>query len=294
MTIVVDGVRLHCLEWGVGGEPVVLVPGMGQSAHVYRELGSALAADRVVVAISPRAHGESATPADGYTVADFVAELRGSMDVLGVERAAVVAHSVAGAVATRLAVEHPERVSRVVYLDGIYDYAGRDDMVSRNPFPPPPRPFFGTAAENRAWLRRYVMGDAWCEALDADLAARRGLGEESHRLELLARMVQDVIDHPHPFAALPCPALALIAGEDVGTQFPWLDPADTASRQRAETYLHNVRTPWRRTAIERFRWEAPHGRVVEIPGGHWFFLSARDRVADEIRAFLQTPLPEPS
>jgi pimeloyl-ACP methyl ester carboxylesterase len=294
MMIEVGGVRLHCLEWGEGGEPMVLVPGLGQSAHVYRALGPALASDRRVVAVTPRAHGESATPAGGYTVADFAAELRGAMDALGMERATLVAHSVSGAVATRLAADHPERVRAVVYLDGIYDYAGREDMVSRNPFPPPPRPFFGTAAENRAWLRGYVTGGSWSEALDADLAARRGLGEESHRLELLARLVQDVIDHPHPVAGVRCPALALIAGEDVGTQFPWLDPADTASRQRAETYLHNVRTPWRRTAVERFRWEAPHGRVVEIAGGHWFFLSARDRVVDEIRAFLHTPSADPT
>jgi pimeloyl-ACP methyl ester carboxylesterase len=294
MMIEVGGVRLHCRQWGQGGEPMVLLPGLGQSAHVYRELAPALATDRRVVAVTPRAHGESATPSAGYTVADFAEELRGAMDVLDMERAALVAHSAAGAVATRIAAEHPARVSRVVYLDGIYDYAGRDDMISRNPFPPPPRPFFGSMAENRAWLRRYVMGGAWYEALDADLAARRGPGEESQRLELLAQLVQDVIEHPHPFAELRCPALALVAAEDLGTQFPWLDPADMASRQRADTYLHNVRMPWRRTAIERFCWEAPHGRVVEIHGGHWFFLSARDRVVDEIRAFLQTPSPDPS
>lgn len=286
--IEVGGVRLHGLEWGEGGEPVVLLPGLGQSAHVYRELGPALASDRRVVALTPRGHGESATPPSGYAVADFAEELRGAMDVLDLGRASLVAHSASGAVATRLAADHAARVDRIVYLDGIYDYAGRDDMVSRNPFFPPPRPIFGSEAENRAWLRRYALAGFWCPALDADLAARRGLGEESHRLELLPRLVHDIIQHPHPFAGLRCPALALVAAEDLASQFPWLDPDDAASRQRATTYLHDVRTPWRRTSIERFRREVPRGRVAEIPGGHWFFLSARDRVADEIRAFLPT------
>lgn len=291
IAIDLDGVRLHGLEWGVAGEPMLMLPGMGQSAHVYRELGPALAADRRVVALTPRGHGESATPPAGYTVAGLAADVRGAMDALGMERATVVAHSAAGGVATRLAADAPARVSRVVYLDGIYDYAGRDDLVSRNPFPPPARPFFGTGAENRAWLRRYALAGFWCPALDADLAARRSAAEESHRLERLAELLRDMIQHPHPFAELRCPALALVASEDVGTLFSWLDPGDAGSRRRAEAYLHNVRTPWRRTAIERFRGEAPQGRVVEVPGGHHFFLSARDRVVDEIRAFLQTPAP---
>lgn len=291
MTIEVEGVRLHCLAWGTGGEPVLLVPGMGHSAHVYRELGPALAGDRRVAAVTPRGHGGSATPADGYTVAAFAEELRGAMDALGMERAAVVAHSAFGPVATRLAADHPARVSHLVYLDGISDYAGREDMLSRNPFPPPPRPFFGGVAENRAWMRTYVMGGAWSTALDADLAARGSVVEESRRLELLMELMRDLILHPPAFGGVRCPALALVAGEDVDTQFSWLDPADAASRQRAEAYLQNVRGPWRRNAIERFRWEVPHGRVVEVPGGHYFFLSARDRVVDEIRAFLQSPSP---
>lgn len=291
ITIHAGGVRLHALEWGEGGAPMLLLPGMGQSAHVYRELGPALAAEGRVVALTPRGHGESATPPAGYTVAGFAADVRAAMDALGMGRAALVAHSAAGGVATRLAADDPARVSRVVYLDGIYDYAGRDDLVSRNPFPPPPRPFFGTGAQNRAWLRRFVLAGFWCAALDADLAARPSAAEESHRLERLAGLLGDLIDHPHPFAELRCPALALVAREDVDTLFAWLDPQDAGSRRRAEAYLNDVRTPWRRTAVERFRRQAPHGRVVEVPGGHYFFLSARDRVAGEIRAFLQTPIP---
>ena len=44
-------------------------------------------------------------------------------------------------------------------------------------------------------------------------------------MELLAELVRDIIEHPQPFAELRCPALALVAGEDVDTQFSWLDPA---------------------------------------------------------------------
>ena len=164
-------------------------------------------------------------------------------------------------------------------------------MVTRNPFPPPPRPVFGRPAENRAWLRRYALAGFWCEELEADLAARRPPGEEAHRLERLAELLADIARTPQPFGELRCPALALVAAEDVDTQFPWLVPGDAAGRLRAESYLREVRGPWRRACIERFRRDAPAGRVVEIPGGHYFFLSARDRVLRELRAFLPTPVP---
>jgi len=284
------GVRLHGLEWGERGDPLVLVPGGGQSAHVYLELGPALAEEHRVIAVTPRGHGQSATPAEGYTVACVAAELREAMDALGVERAAVVAHSVGGAAAARLAADHPSRVDRLVLLDGVTDYAGRDAVLAANPHPPPPYPLFGTRLEQREWMRRYTPG-FWCDALEADLAARPGLAEESRRLEGLASLVHDAIVHPSPFASLRCPVLALVAGESVESQYPWLDPEDRDARRRAEAYLREVRGPWRRAAIDRFRREAPWARVVEVPGGHYFFLTARDRVADEIRAFLLTPAP---
>ncbi|HEX6037407.1 alpha/beta hydrolase [Longimicrobium sp.] len=293
LSIEVDGVRLHALEWGAGGDALVLTPGLGQSAHVFRELGPALAADGRVVALTPRGHGESGTPPAGYTVAGLAADLRGALHALGIARTTLVAHSVSGAVATRLGADHPERVRGIVYLDGIHDYTRWDEVVRANPYPPPPQPFFADARIRRAWHRRYVPG-FWCAPLDADLAARPGPADESRRLELLAEVVHDVQSHPPPYASLRGPLLALTAGEDVATQFPWLDPADAAARQRAEAYLRDVRAPWRRASAERFLHEAPHARVAEVPGGHFFFLSARDRVVDEVRAFLRTLPPDAS
>jgi pimeloyl-ACP methyl ester carboxylesterase len=282
------GVRLHCLEWGDGADPVILVPGGGQSAHVFRDLGPALAAGRRVVAITPRAHGHSATPADGYTVRNVAAELGAALDALEMGRATLVAHSLGAAAAVRLAADHPERVAGLVLLDGVNDYAGRDAVLARNPHPMPPWPLFGTRVEQRDWMRRYVPG-FWCDALEADLAARPGLAEESRRLEGLAALIHDAADPPPPFASLRCPLLALVAEESVESQFPWLDPADAEAWRRAEAYLRDVRGPWRRAALDRLLREAPHARVVEVPGGHYFFLSARDRVVDELRAFLHSP-----
>ncbi len=100
------------------GTPVVLVHGLGNSSLVWRRVIRGLAGDhRVVVPDLPGFGHTSPTRRrpllDAYT--DFLAEL--------IERtgrgvpAAVVGNSTGGAVALRLAVTHPELVSRLVLVD---------------------------------------------------------------------------------------------------------------------------------------------------------------------------------
>ncbi|WP_420130587.1 alpha/beta fold hydrolase [Longimicrobium sp.] len=287
-----DGVRLHVLRWEGGGPGLVLLPGLGQSAHVFRELAPALAGDFRVIAVTPRAHGHSATPAGGYTVESFADDVRAVMDGHGLERAIVVAHSLSGTVATRLAVRSPERVRGIVYLDALHDYARWGEVMTQNPFPPPPRPDFGDREGTREWMSRYVPG-FWCPALEADLMAHPGGDTAAWRWELLMGLLDDAGLHATPYAALRCPALALVADESVQTQFGWRMPMSRADLQRAEAYLRTVREPWRRTSEARFLAEAPSGRVVAVDGGHYFYLTTRERVAAEIRAFASslTPLP---
>jgi pimeloyl-ACP methyl ester carboxylesterase len=281
----VDGVGLHLLDWGGGGRPVVLLPGMGQSAHIFRALAPELADGFRAVALTPRGHGESDTPETGYTLARFAADVAGALDALEIASAAVVAHSLGGAVATRLAADFPERVTAVVYLDSVTDYRGIGHIQYRTPVRPPPLPAGADDAAERAWHRAYTFG-AWNPAIEADWRARAPSAEaRAHRRELVAALVDNAAHTREPFAALRCPALALMADESVDTQFPWLAP-DDLRREAAEKFLRETRGPWRRLSAERFLREAPQGRVASVPGNHFFFLTAPRRTADEIRAFL--------
>src|SRR3954463_11322905 len=80
-----EGAGLHLLDWGGGGTPLLLLPGMGQSAHIFRTLVPALGGRVRAVALTPRAHGESDTPETGYTLASFAADVRAVMDALEIE-----------------------------------------------------------------------------------------------------------------------------------------------------------------------------------------------------------------
>ena len=279
------GARLHVLDWGGEGDPVLFIPGLGQSAHAFRALAPELGPGFRSIAVTPRAHGESDTPETGYTLAAFAADVVAVMDALAVERAALVAHSFGGAVATRVAADHPERVSAIVYLDSVTDYRGVGHIQYRNPARPPLLSPGADDAAERAWNRAYNYG-TWNEAVEADWRARApSPAARAHRRELLGDLVDNAAHSREPYGALRCPALALMAEESVDTQFPWLAAGDPR-REAAEKFLRETRGPWRRLSVERFLREAPQGRVAHVPGNHFFFLTAPRRTADEIRAFL--------
>jgi pimeloyl-ACP methyl ester carboxylesterase len=280
----VGGARLHVLDAGGGGTPAVLLPGLGQSAHVFRGLMAALGGGVRAVAVTPRGHGESDTPDDGYSLAGFAADVLAVLDALGIGRAALVGHSMGGAVATRLAADHPDRVSHVVYLDSLADYAGIGRIQAKSPVRAPViPPGAGDAAEREA-QRLYAYG-TWNEAAEADWRARPSAAVRAQRRELLVELLDDALSSLEPFSSLRCPALALMAGESVDAVFPWLE-RDDPRRPAAEAYLRDVRGPWRHASAERFRREAPHARVMEIPGNHFFFLADPERTAAAIRDFL--------
>jgi pimeloyl-ACP methyl ester carboxylesterase len=118
-TFEVNGLRLHGLESGTPGHPpLCLLHGGAAHAHWFDAVSPALAADHHVLALDQRGHGESAWASPpAYATEDFVADLRGVLDELGWERAAVVGHSMGGHNAMAFAAWHPDRVRALVIVD---------------------------------------------------------------------------------------------------------------------------------------------------------------------------------
>jgi pimeloyl-ACP methyl ester carboxylesterase len=281
------GARLHALSWGGDGDPLVFIPGGGQSAHVFSGIAPAFTDTHRVLGVTPRGHGPSDTPPDGYTVRGFADDLRRALDALAVQRAVLVPHSVAGVVVTRFAADHPSRVAAVVYLDALMDYAGLSRMQAKNPVKPPPLFPFGSdpSAAEKDWLRRYYY-PRWTEELEADWRARPPHDVVRRRRVLLAQFADDASREPLRYAAVQAPALAIVSEETVDTVYPWLAADDAVRRRRAEEHLRGARSAWRRAEISRFTGEVPHARVVSFPAHHFAFVFQRERVIREMRGFL--------
>ncbi|MGB2695149.1 MAG: alpha/beta fold hydrolase [Dehalococcoidia bacterium] len=117
----VAGVRLHYVEAG-RGEPVVLIHGLNGSTFGFRYTIPELARSFRVVAFDLKGCGYSARPAKSdYSLTAHAELVAHAMAALGIERAAVVGHSLGGAIAMRLASRFPQRVERLILVDSATD-----------------------------------------------------------------------------------------------------------------------------------------------------------------------------
>jgi pimeloyl-ACP methyl ester carboxylesterase len=113
-----NGINLHYLDHP-GGEPaLILLPGLTANAHVFDGLIAAgLNPRHRVLALDLRGRGLSDKPAQGYTMADHVADVLGLMDALNIELVVLVGHSFGALLTIYMGSQYPERVSRMVLID---------------------------------------------------------------------------------------------------------------------------------------------------------------------------------
>jgi pimeloyl-ACP methyl ester carboxylesterase len=114
-SVSVDGLSIHYVEAGAG-EPVVLIHGLGASTFCFRHTLPALATRFHAIALDLPGYGYSTRDAPDHSVTAQAGYVLGFLDALGIEKAALIGHSLGGAIAQRIAVSHPERVSRLVLI----------------------------------------------------------------------------------------------------------------------------------------------------------------------------------
>src|SRR6202050_1726019 len=86
--IVVNGLRLHYLDWGSEAKPpFIMLHGISRVAHQFDHLAPYFTANYHVIAIDMRGHGDSEwSPEGAYVVEDYVKDLEAfveKMDLRG-------------------------------------------------------------------------------------------------------------------------------------------------------------------------------------------------------------------
>ena len=114
-TIDAAGTEMFVRDSG-DGPPVLLLHGFPQTGRCWDRIAEGLASDHRVVAPDLPGYGRSARPPSyrARALGDVVAKL---MDAVGAPRATVVGHDWGGAVAIRLALDHPDRVENLVVVN---------------------------------------------------------------------------------------------------------------------------------------------------------------------------------
>jgi len=113
------GVKTNYLEAGKGAD-VVLIHGSGPGVTAYanwRLVIPKLGEDFHVVAPDMVGFGFTDRPDDvEYSVQTWADQTVGLMDSLGIQKAHLVGNSFGGAIALRIATQHPDRVDRMVLM----------------------------------------------------------------------------------------------------------------------------------------------------------------------------------
>jgi lipase len=114
----VDGGSLHVGRWGTGPPVVVAAHGITATHRSFRALAEQLGEEVTLLAPDLRGRGRSNRVAGPFSMAAHADDLLAVLDHAGVQQATIVGHSMGGFVAVVTAHRHPERVERLVLVDG--------------------------------------------------------------------------------------------------------------------------------------------------------------------------------
>ncbi|QDQ28835.1 alpha/beta hydrolase [Chitinimonas arctica] len=122
-TLVIRGIEYRIRRWGRrGGRPLLLLHGWMDCAATFQFMIDAAPAELLeydLIAPDWRGFGASAWAAEGYYFPDYLADLDALLDQLAPERPVdLLGHSMGGMVASLYAGIRPERVARLVSLEG--------------------------------------------------------------------------------------------------------------------------------------------------------------------------------
>ena len=211
----VNGVSLHYRRLGKG-PPLVLLAGMASDGASWAPVLDALAAHHELIVPDNRGCGR--TVADGAPVSRqaLAADVIALLDALGIDRAAVLGHSMGAMLGWTLAANAPERVRALVPMAAL-------------PVAPAVRvELFTTLARLRRrcdesdWFRllfQFLFRPAFFEdaaAVDAAVAAARAYPHKQTAAAFERQaLALDSFAEPLPLAAVRCPVHPLCGAEDI-------------------------------------------------------------------------------
>ncbi|MDW8403590.1 alpha/beta hydrolase [Chloroflexus sp.] len=160
--IVIDNQRVHYEVFG-RGRPVVFLHGwLGSWRYWYTSM-EVVSRHFRTYSFDFWGFGESRTN-EMPTIQGYSNQVIRFLDAMGIERAALVGHSMGGMVAMKTAIEHPERVTRVATVGAPINGDSLSWMLKLVD-----RPFFAEFFARRPWLRRSLFRFFFGDSLDPEV-----------------------------------------------------------------------------------------------------------------------------
>lgn len=273
--------RLHYLDWGNSSAPtLILMHGRFDHAHSWDWTARALAKDYHIVAPDLRGHGNSAWSTDGgYTMTNYVYDLAQLIETLGRSPVILVGHSFGGAVSLRFAGLYPDKVSKIVAIEGL-----------------------GLSPQRIRERKEKPLPDQWREWLENRQDSARRTPRRYPTIESAVARMRERNDNLSVSQAFHLTVHGMNRNED--GSYSWkFDPYlhGTAQHSGADADLpdfwNQIRCPallclgldsWATNPVKDGRAaHFPDARLAEFPdAGHWLHHDQFDRFIAELRAFL--------
>lgn len=294
-----DGVLLEYRDWGGDGPPIVLLTGLGNSAAVFDDLAPRLTADHRVIGLTRRGFSPSTVATDGYDVPTRAADDIAALEALGIERALLVGHSIAGDELTSIVRLRPDLVAGIVYLDAALDRSdpANEVFAQCTSLVPPIETFLDPAVDlvevdgevalvsmdagGRLLLLQYGGPVPMSEVRRRFVVGPGGAVDLVDSATVMAAMTAGTNAFTPDYRGITVPVTVLVADDaDPAVAFPMTARAESAVREPLVECARRIADAKRTAGADRVRAQVP-GAVVEIvPGGpHYFFLQQPDLVA---------------
>lgn len=288
-----DNVKLEVLDWGGSGRPLVLLAGLGNTAHIFDRFALKLTPTHHVYGITRRGFGASSAPVpanNNYSADRLGDDVLAVLDALKLNHPVLVGHSIAGEELSSVATRHPEKVAGLVYLDAGYPYAFYDRSHGDLRI---------DSMELKKELEQVIPGSG---RSDQKPLIQELLQTTLPQVEKDLHAQQKWLQAAPPSSgapSLPPVSLAILAGEQKYTDirvpvlaffaFPQ-DLAETvfADDPAAHARLEALNRADSDTQINAFQSGIPSARVVRLPhANHFLFISNETDVLRDMNAFLE-------
>ncbi len=280
------GFRMHYVDEGSGPDTLLLLHGEPTWSYLFRQQIQVWAKHYRVIAVDHMGFGKSATPQDRtYWLQDHIDNLERFVLGLDLRDLTLVMHDFGGPVGMGLASRHPERIKRIVSVDGPTP-AGQPDLIERVTANVADSPWFQwiLKAEKEGVLEQ-VLGQ-----LDYNILSTLKLNG-FERNEIITDTWLRAYRAPFPTPAHAAGGIGWAKGFATGAhKFEQPDAATKAELAKkpalaiwgdADRTLHAVHF------LPLFSQAFPNGRVHRLPGvGHYSLEDAPEEVARLVAEFV--------
>ncbi|HXY53028.1 MAG TPA: alpha/beta hydrolase [Terriglobales bacterium] len=291
-----DGVRLEVLDWGGSGRPIVLLAGLGTTAHVFDGFAEKLAQSHHVYGITRRGYGASSRPPSGYSEQRRAEDDLRVIDALKLVKPVMAGHSISGDELSQLGIYHYDRIGGLVYLEALND--ATDDYTEYIALcHKPPKAMQNAPSPSASDLKSFQAYRDWRASsgqvaipeseLRNEFAENRdgSVGEYKVPGDVPAAMTKG--RERHDYSQIRAPVLALVGfPKTPDAQMKENHVTDEGERTIVAA-VYGMYVGMTRHRIDRINRAAGGARVVELWGAdHYVFLSNPEDVLREMRVFL--------